>query len=108
MLIAAPESGTKPVAGRCGECCPAGESGRAQWAWGSRARPGTAPSGLPLPRFRGSLDLQLWTRIGAMNLAGAPDSDPARRKGIFIEPHRSAALRFKERGARVYGEQLSE
>src|SRR5437867_4311769 len=45
----------------------------------------------------GSSDLQLWTRIGTMNLAGAPDSDPARRKGISIEPHRSAALRFMER-----------
>jgi len=46
--------------------------------------------------FWESLDLQFWTRIGTMNLAGAPDSDPARRKGISIEPHRSAALRFIE------------
>src|SRR6058998_495018 len=29
-----------------------------------------------------------------MNLAGAPDSDPARREVVSIEPHRSAALRF--------------
>src|SRR5881628_2747032 len=43
--------------------------------------------------FRGSLDLQLWTRIGAKNLAGAPDSDPARREAVSFEPHRSAALR---------------
>jgi len=30
----------------------------------------------------------------AANLPGAPDSDPARREVISIEPHRSAALRF--------------
>src|SRR5437867_1896433 len=41
-----------------------------------------------------SVDLQLWIRIGAMNLAGAPDSDPARREAVSFEPHRSAALRF--------------
>ena len=49
-------------------------------------------------RFMVSADLQLWTRIEAMNLAGAPDSDPARRCAISIEPHRSAALRFMGRG----------
>src|SRR5213592_1124825 len=42
----------------------------------------------------GSLDLQLWTHIGTMNPVGAPDSDPARREVVSIEPHRSAALRF--------------
>src|SRR5881396_2182721 len=44
----------------------------------------------------GSLDLQFWTHIGTMNLAGAPDSDPARRKGHF---HRAAS----ECGAPVHG-----
>src|SRR5881296_1539200 len=44
----------------------------------------------------GSLDLQLWTHIGTMNLVGAPDSDPARREVVSIEPHRSAALRCME------------
>src|SRR5206468_6096474 len=34
------------------------------------------------------------TSIGPMNLVGAPDSDPARREVVSIEPHRSAALRF--------------
>ena len=32
-----------------------------------------------------------------MNLVGAPDSNPARREVVSIEPHRSAALRFIER-----------
>jgi len=44
----------------------------------------------------GSSDPELWTRIGAKNLAGAPDSDPARREAVSFEPHQSAALRFKE------------
>src|SRR6266508_5287702 len=44
-----------------------------------------------------SLHLRTRTRIGALNLVGAPDSDPARREAISIEPHRSAALRFTKR-----------
>jgi hypothetical protein len=31
-----------------------------------------------------------------MNSVAAPDSDPARREALSIEPHRSAALRFME------------
>ena len=50
----------------------------------------------PCRGFMGSFDLQLWTRIGAMNPVGAPDSDPARCPAIAIEPHRSAARRFME------------
>src|SRR5437867_6646957 len=37
-------------------------------------------------RFVESLDLQLWTHIGTMNLVVAPDSDPARREVVSIEP----------------------
>ena len=44
----------------------------------------------------GSSDPELWIRIGAKNLAGAPDSDPARREAVSFEPHQSAALRFME------------
>ena len=48
-------------------------------------------------RIMESLDLQLWTRIAATNLVGAPNSDPARREVVSNEPHRSAALRLIER-----------
>ena len=63
----------------------------------ARSRAWAEPSGSSALRFMASLDLQLWTHIGTMNLVGAPDSDPARREGISIEPHRSAALRFMGR-----------
>src|SRR2546422_9421933 len=43
-----------------------------------------------------SLHAQLWTRIEAMRSIGAPDSDPARREAISIEPHRRSALRVME------------
>jgi hypothetical protein len=33
---------------------------------------------------------------GAMNSVAVPDSDPARREALSIEPHRSAALQFME------------
>ena len=47
----------------------------------------------------GSLDLQLWMRIRAMNRAmGAPVSDPARFKPDFSNaPDQRSALRFKKR-----------
>src|SRR6058998_3475978 len=68
------------------------------------SRPAVLPPGGWTPcksRFMESLDLQLWTHIGTMNLVGAPDSDPARREVVSIEPHRSAALRFMERRVRI-------
>ena len=53
---------------------------------------------IPSRGFMGSLHLQIWTHIGAMNRAiGAPVSDPARFKtAVTNAPDRRSALRFME------------